>query len=493
MKRGNNSKDIHASCRERIATLKAVVAAQQKVIKEQSLIIEELRGEVRELKARLNQSSRNSSKPPSSDPPSVPPRQGKAPTGRKPGGQPGHKGHARELLPPDQVNRIEVLKPKRCGKCGKKLKGEDSNPLRHQVTEVPPLCAQTTEWQRHRLICDCGESTLASLPEGVPKGVLGPRAQALLGYLTGQAHLSKRQIEEIMKDALGVPISLGTVVAAQQQVSEAVAPAVEEVKSYVEKQGVANADETGWKEGNRGDGQGGRKKAWLWVAVTNWAMLFLIQASRGTKAARTLLGQFTGYLGSDRWNAYNTWPVRKRQLCWSHLIRDFAGFVERGLGAARIGKALLLQARKMFELWYRVRDGTLSRSSFRVYMRPIRRRVEALLRKGTRCGEPKTEGMCRMILKLAPALWTFVRVPGVEPTNNVAERAVRPAVLYRKGCFGTQSEKGSRFVERILTVVATLRRQKRNVMEYLTDACARSMEGKKPPSLLPGRAHKAVA
>ena len=126
-------------------------------------------------------------------------------------------------------------------------------------------------------------------------------------------------------------------------------------------------------------------------------------------------------------------------------------------------------------------------------MRPIRRRVEELLLAGARCGEPKTEGMCKKILTVKPALWTFVRVEGVEPTNNVAERAIRPAVLYRKGCFGTQSEAGSRFVERILTVVATLRQQERNVLEYLTDACVRAQAGKRPPSLLPGRRYVAAA
>jgi transposase len=315
----------------------------------------------------------------------------------------------------------------------------------------------------------------------------------MLAYLSGQAHLSKRQIEELLHDAFGVTMSLGSVVAAQQAVSEAVAVAVEEAKAYVERQPVAYADETGWKEGNAEATPGRRKKAWLWVAVTRCVTVFLIHASRGTVAARALLGRSAGYLVTDRWNAYNDWPVRKRQICWAHLIRDFVGFAERGKWSARIGAALLREAQKMFSLWHRVRDGTLTRSSFRVYLGPIRRRVERLLRRGTRCAEPKTEGMCAMILKLAPALWTFARIEGVEPTNNTAERTVRPAVLYRKGCFGTQSAAGSRFVERIFTVVATLRQQQRNVMDYLTLACVRAQAGKKAPSLLPRSARAAAA
>jgi transposase len=313
----------------------------------------------------------------------------------------------------------------------------------------------------------------------------------MVAYLSGQAHLSKRQIEEIIQDAYGASISLGSIVTAQQTVSEAVAGPVEEAQAYVQNQAVVNADETGWKEETVAPGR--RRKAWLWVAVTQWVTVFLIHASRGTVAARELLGRFAGYLVTDRWNAYNAWPVRMRQICWSHLIRDFTGFLERGKRSAPIGEALLREARKMFALWRRVRDGTLARSTFRTYLGPIRRRVERLLRRGTRCGEAKTEGMCVMILKLAPALWTFARVEGVEPTNNTAERAVRPAVLYRKGCFGTQSAAGSRFVGRILTVVATLRQQGRNVMDYLTLACARAYLGRKAPSLLPRSARAAAA
>lgn len=487
MEAGERGEDIHVACRERISALEAIVAELQRRDEEKQRKIEQL-------EARLNQNSRNSSKSPSSDPPSTPPRASKPPSGRKPGGQPGHEGHHRPLLPPDQVNQFVVVKPDRCEHCRRPLKGEDPDPLRHQVTELPELAARTTEYRRHRLSCGgCGHATLAALPEGAPQGAFGPRLEAMLAYLSGQAHLSKRQIEELLQDAFGVTISLGSVVAAQQAVSEAVAAPVDEAKAYVQGQGVVHADETGWKEGNAPATPGRRKKAWLWVAVTRCVTVFLIHANRGTAAARALLGRFAGYLVTDRWNAYNDWPVRKRQICWAHLIRDFVGFTERGKRSAPIGEALVREAQKMFALWHRVRDGTLARSSFRVYLGPIRRRVERLLRRGTRCGEPKTEGMCVMILKLAPALWTFARIEGVEPTNNIAERTVRPAVLYRKGCFGTQSAAGSRFVERIFTVVATLRQQGCNVMDYLTLACARAQAGKKAPSLLPRSARVAAA
>ena len=402
-------------------------------------------------------------------------------------------GFQRELVPPEKVKRVVEVKPPKCGHCGRALRGDDPEPVRHQVTELPPLMAETEEWRLHALACGgCGHVTRAGLPEGVPKGACGPRLQAALAYLTGVGRLTKRPIQEVMEDLFGVPMSLGSIVAHQQAVSEAVAPAVEEAKAFAQQQSRGNADETGWKEGPKEDGEGGRKKAWLWVLVTRWVTVFVIHAKRGLEGAQALLGEFAGYLGSDRWAAYNDWELRRRQICWAHLIRDFVGFSERN-GSAEIGKLLLLRTEKMFELWKRVRDGTLARSSFRVYMTPIRRQIEALLRKGTRCRDSKTRGMCKMILKLRRALWTFVRVEGVEPTNNVAERTIRHAVLYRKGCFGTQSEAGSRFVERMLTVVATLRQQNRNVMDYLTEACRRAVVGMNPPSLLPGRVREAAA
>jgi len=301
----------------------------------------------------------------------------------------------------------------------------------------------------------------------------------VIAYLTGKLRLSKRAAREALEDLFDISVSTGSIASAEQAVSQALAAPVQAARDFVQAQPAVNADETGWRQG--------RKRAWLWAAVTPWVSVFLIHIHRGADAAGALLGKFVGYLTTDRWNGYNGWSLRHRQICWAHLIRDFKGFTERGAKAARIGSALLIQVDKMFALWRRVRDRTLARSSLQAYMRPIRQTIEELLRKGTRCGEAKTEGMCDMILKVAPALWTFVRVEGIEPTNNAAERAIRPAVLYRKGCFGTHSAEGSRFVERILTVTMTLRQQNRNVLDFLTQACVAVAHGHRPPSLLPTR------
>jgi transposase len=301
--------------------------------------------------------------------------------------------------------------------------------------------------------------------------------QALVAIGSGAYHLSKRTIVQMLSDWWNIPMSLGSVTAAEQAVSGALAGPVEEGRTYVESQRAASVDETGWRQGSC--------RAWLWVAATPWVIVFLVHARRSKEAALALLRTFRGIVGSDRWKAYRAWPIRRRQLCWAHLIRAFTGFEELGGGAARIGKALKAEARQMFTWWNRVRDGPLSRSSFQTYLVGVRRRVKILLARGARCRTPEVAATCQDLLKLFPALWTFVRVEGVEPTNNAAERAIRPGVLWRKGSFGTQSEEGSRFVERIMTTAATLRQQGRNVVDFVTQACEARLHGYKAPSLLP--------
>jgi transposase len=228
--------------------------------------------------------------------------------------------------------------------------------------------------------------------------------------------------------------------------------------------------------------------------VTTWVTVFVVRLSRSGQVARELLGEtFAGILVTDRYSAYNWYPRRWRQLCWAHLLRDFAAMCDRGGASAELGQALLAQAHQMFTWWHRVREGSLQRSTFRSYMTPLRREVERLLEAGSRSDVPKTAGTCRDILKRREALWTFVQVTGVEPTNNAAERAIRPGVLWRKGSFGSQSVAGSRFVESMLTVVATLKQQQRNVFAYLTAACEAALQGAGAPSLLPTSDQKAQA
>jgi transposase len=281
-----------------------------------------------------------------------------------------------------------------------------------------------------------------------------------------------------MADLFGVALGLGTIANLEQATGKAVAVPVAAAQAFVRTQPAAHLDETGWREG--------QARAWLWVAVTAWVTVFAIRLSRGAKVAQELLGErFYGILVTDRWSAYTWYPTRWRQVCWAHLLRDFEAMIERGGRSQEIGEALRQQARQMFHWWHQVRDGTLTHAQFRGLMPPIRRQVARLLKAGQTCGVAKTEGVCREIHKVYDALWTFVRVEGVEPTNNAAERAIRPGVLWRKGSFGTHSAQGSRFVEAMMTVVATLKQQHRNVLAYMTEACQAAYTGLPAPSLLP--------
>jgi transposase len=300
----------------------------------------------------------------------------------------------------------------------------------------------------------------------------------MVSLLSGRYHLSKRDTQSIMADFFQADVSLGSVPALEQRTSEVVRVPVDEAREYVKTQPVIHMDETGWREANQ--------KAWLWVAATTLVTVFLIRRSRGGKVAREMLSEaFKGIVVSDRWSAYNWLRTILRQLCWAHLLRDFQAFADRGGESQPIGEAILAQADLMFQWWHKVRDGTMSRATFQEKMQTVQRKTGELLRQGTACNHSKTAGTCRDILKREDALWTFVRVEGVEPTNNLGERQVRPGVLWRKNSFGTQSEAGSRFVERIMTVVATLKQQHRNILDYLTEACDAANWGKQAPSLLP--------
>jgi transposase len=383
------------------------------------------------------------------------------------------------LVPIEQVKDSYDIKPDSCRKCGHILEGQGSEPYRHQVTEIPPVIAEVVEYRLHALSCpECGIKTCAEVPTGVPRGAFGPRLQAMVSLLSGRYRLSKRDTAEVMGDFFQTDISTGSICALEQRTSVAISVPVEQAREYVKEQPTVHMDETGWREAN--------KKAWLWVAATSLVTVFLIRRSRGGKVAKEMLGEtFTGILNSDRWSAYNWVPVSLRQLCWSHLLRDFQAFVDREAESQRIGQAILAQSDLMFEWWYRVRDGTMTRASFQAKMKPVQQKVNELLLQGTSCPLDKTAGTCRDILKREEALWTFARVEGIEPTNNLGERQVRHGVLWRKMCFGTQSESGSRFAERIMTVIATLKQQRRNVLDYLTEACDAANWGRPAPSFLP--------
>lgn len=438
-----------------------------------------LQAEVSKLEERVNKNSQNSSKPPSSDMPSKNKYPKKEASGQKKGGQQGHKGKGRKLKSLEQVSKVVVCKPVECSGCGALLMGEDHQPKRHQVSELPRIMPEIVEYQKHTLSClACGTKNQGEWPADMPRGSFGERVQAVTGYLAGRFGLSQRDMKEMLETVFRVEIGLGSISAQEQRVSQALKQPVDSAVEYVQQQSTKNMDETSWHELT--------KLCWLWICTTPTVSVFRIFKTRGADGAKELLGdKFTGILGSDRYSSYNWLDPDKRQLCWAHLKRDFRALQDRGGESKTIGRLLLEQVKLFFGFWHRVRDGTLTRIDFQIAMKPIRNQVHSLLSVGTFVNHTQTRKTCQNILRLEQALWAFVDHEGVEPTNNAAERALRRCVIWRKRSFGTQSESGSQFVERIMTAVTTLRQQKRDVLDYLVDACHANLLGVTAPSLLP--------
>ena len=463
----------------------AIIAELRALVVAQAAAIEKLTARVAELEARLGQNSQNSSMPPSSDGPAKDQRTAK-PSGRKPGGQPGHKGTSRELVPPEAVTERKTVVPDACVDCHGPVEKKSGAPptVREQQVDIPPfrpsVLEMLFEW---RWCARCEKWVRGARPCGIPPGAFGPNLLVLVALLTGKYRLTKRLVASLLSDILRVQMSPASVCKAEQTMSATVESAVEEAREYIRNSDYAHLDETGWMERLR--------RAWLWTAVAGLVTVFTINKSRGSAVAKEILGaDFVGFLITDRWCGYNWADQFLRQLCWSHLKRDFQGMEDRADAGAIYGTKMLALHAKMFEWWGQVKDGLLSREDFTARMAPVEKRIESLLTKAENCPKaPKTAGMAREILKLKDGLFTFVHVEGIEPTNNTAERAIRPAVIYRKGSFGTFSEAGSRFIERIMSVVQSCKAQKRSVHQFLTESLHSHLHGLPPPSLLPEHRH----
>ena len=440
--------------------------------------IAELKQRIVDLEARLKLNSTNSSKPPSSDPIGLKRKPPTPPTGRKSGGQPGHTKAQRPLVPPEKLRSSTDCRPRSCRRCTSPLLGDDPEPLIHQVADLPKIEPIVDQFRLHRLTCSqCGTTTCGTLPEGVPTGCFSPYTQAVLATLAGAYRLSKRQIQQLTADLFGLTISTGMISKLEKQSAAALAEPYDELARSVLEAEAVNIDETGWRED--------RHKAWLWVTVTALATVFTIARHRSAAVARRLLGDKEDQVvSSDRFKSYDWLWAYWRQVCWSHLRRDFQAMIDRGGPGEAIGRQLLELSDRLFAAWHRARDGTLSERSFQQRILRLMPQVKRALEEGTKCRCASTAGTCTEILRVEEGLWNFVWFPGVEPTNNVAERTLRHAVIWRRISGGTASESGSRFVERMLTVVATCRQQGRNVLEYLTSCFEADRRGQSIPSLL---------
>jgi transposase len=469
---------------QRIAELEAANRGLQVDLEDAPTLIAQQQEQIRQFQqqladttAQLNTNSSNSSLPPSSDRfhgkrrPPAPPGQLR----KQRGGQPGHPRHQRLRALPEQVRDIIPCKPTTCRRCGKPLTGSDPDPLRHQLAELPVVVPDVVEYRLHRLICPCCHTSTGGTlpPEG--QGHFGPRREATLALLAGPYRLGLRPLVDLAADLWGLDISTGMVSKLRGRTAEALHLPWIEVALYVRTQNV-NIDETPWSESKR--------RAYLWAAVTPLTALFRIAKGRTARLAQEMRGKhYAGVATCDRLKSYG-WSKRL-QWCWAHLRRDFQAMIDRGQPGQAIGESLLGPSNTLFHLWHQLRAGKLSRPRFREAMKPVREAVRLTLERGTRCRCNKTAGTCKELLGHEEWLWTFVDVEGVEPTNNEGERAERHGVLWRKTSGGTDSPPGSRFVERMLTVVHTCRRQGKKVLDYLSACIASWRHDRDPPSLVP--------
>jgi transposase len=430
---------------------------------------QELRQENRELKLELNKNSHNSHKPPSSDW-----SEGKKKTNdkrrrgrknrRRPGGQKGHRGHWRPLVPPERVDKQVEHYPRRCRRCARDIRHDaaDPEPLHHQIAEIPVIAPTVTDHVLYRVTCpDCKTRTTARLPNDVPKVCFGPNLRSLVVLLSGRFRISRRETVELCRDVFGVSVSVGCVATMLERTSDALLASYQEIARAVQSSSAAYMDETGWREKG--------KALHLWILVVTFAVLFRI--GRRTKAvAQELLGRaYAGIVISDRYGGYRWLPDHQHQVCWSHLKRNFEELVERGGDAQRMGRAFLKVSKNLFAIWHAYKDGRIPFETMQSQMAEVETRMGTLLQQGSENGNTAVRRLC---------------VGGIEPTNNTGERGIRPAVQWRKTCFGTQSRGGSRFVERILTVVATCRQQGRPLLRYLRDVMVAADLGCEAPSLL---------
>lgn len=444
---------------------------------------------------QVRQTSQNSSRPPSSEGFGKAKRpQRKAGKGRR-GGQPGHEGQSRDLYPIEACTEVIDHVPVVCRACGVPLTGADSAPYRHQIVELPPIEPIVIEHRLHQLACEhCGSLTRSVLPAGVTRRGYGERLSALVALLSGGYRQSHRQVKTLLAALSNIQMSTGSINRLRQEMSDALAYPVEQALAYVQQSGVLHSDETSFAQGNGDGANEDSKRAWIWVLVMPVVSVFAVWLSRSQAVAKTLIGEtYDGIVVFDRYSGYGWLPVTQRQVCWAHLKREFTRIAERSGVSQSIGEGLLEQEKKLFQLWYHVRDGTLTREAFRQAGQPVQAEVNRWLQEGAsyhvgaqeKTPLAKTVRACRQLLAVESALWTFVDIVGVEPTNNAVERALRPAVIWRRTSFGAQSQAGSEFVARMLTVVTSLQAQQCDVLNFLTQAIHAARFEQKHPDLLP--------
>jgi transposase len=477
--------------REEIERLRREVIESEKKVVESEKQIAEREKQIADLERQLagrKKDSTNSSKPPSSDGPAAARRlkPARCRGRRKPGGQKGHPGRHRELQPLERVDETVTVLPSGCRHCNQPLpqqieEAETQGEVhRYQVTELPPLRAHITEYQCHKVACPhCGKATRAELPAEVQVSAFGPRLAGLIAYLTVGLRIPRRGVEQLLATALGIEISVGSTQKLIEESSEALAAACQELERQLPKEPVLNSDETGWRS------MGERR--WLWALVASSFVFFTVAASRSSEVLVHLLGTvFPGILCSDRFGAYLKYHKGRAQFCWAHLKRDLLGIQEfaRTTDAERFCRDALALVARLFRLWHRFRGGGLDRDALIQKSIPLQKRFFGLCEQHLDSEDDEVRVLATALFQHCDRLFAFLEYPGVEPTNNSAERALRHAVIWRKGSFGNQSANGEVATARLLTAARTCVIQRRNALEFLTDSVRRHRTGQPALSLL---------
>jgi len=432
--------------------------------------------QVKDLEERLRMNATNSSLPPSANPRGAPKPSGKKPTGRKRGAQMGHKGHGRKMLPPEEVDDRVEYRPAVCEHCQAKLDREACELVgRHQVAELPPRAVKITEHQSFACRCGaCGAVNRAVIPEAVRASSIGARLSGAIGVLSALVHGSRRAVEGVVAEVLGCPIALGSISARERELSDALEGPYGELVKEVSGARVKYVDETSWYRKSVAES--------LFVAASHSAAVFRIEKTRNRSSLKKLFrGKLRGVFCTDRASIYDVLPLSRRGVCWAHLKRDFVRCVERGGASVTVGQGGLDISHQVFELWRQFREGKISRAQLQANVEPLRKKMHTVLKDGAALGIRKTSGLCRGLLKREQAMWNWAKIPGLEPTNNLAERMLRPAVMWRKKSFGSDSRGGCVFVERMTSVIQTMKLRKQNILDYLERALAAHREGTPVP------------
>jgi transposase len=473
--------------RRRFAAKQARINSLRLQLQKSQALLAGAQDRIRELEQAHRPTASNSSIAPSANPIGVPRPVVKKPTGRKPGGQVGHRGAGHRLLPVQKMDQVVRHRPKICKHCLVSLQEHAPAELvgRHQVAELPEVCVFWTEHQSYACRCPhCGKITRGMIPADIAASTTGPRLTAAIGIWGAWVKGSRRAVAEVVSQTLGCPISLGSIGDREKELTEALDPPYRQLLAGIREAPLKYVDETGWKL----HGQ----DRWLFVGACKNKVALRIERTRTRPALLQLLDVKKGIICSDRHGIYDLWPVTRRQLCWAHLKRDFTAVLERGGVAQTIGRQLLEITANVFALWRAFRRRRISRKALRCGIVPLRRQMRRALEAGAGCGQKKTLGLCKALLKREKALWRFVTTPEVEPTNNFAERMLRPAVIWRKKSFGSHSLGGCRYVERMLSVIQTLRLRGVNVLDYLSAAVAAHRKGLPPPAI-PRSGHSSLS